>query len=173
VEKVMADMEKVKKGLECCMKSTEDNPFAECEHCPYNEISIAVQECRAVLSADALALLKEQEDIISNYKEVVENLLQQLQDIEKYMTPYGMVKDVKAYVELLKEQENTIIELQNAYNYLQTQFFEAQDKLLKEQEAVKPTIDEYGNKRCGSCGRKLQSISDPDLFCCKCGKPVL
>ena len=45
--------------------------------------------------------------------------------------------------------------------------------LLKEQEAVKPTIDEYGNKRCGSCGRKLQSIFDPDLFCRKCGKPVL
>lgn len=46
-------------------------------------------------------------------------------------------------------------------------------KLLKEQEAVQPTIDEYGNKRCGSCGHKLQSIADPDLFCCKCGKPVL
>lgn len=45
--------------------------------------------------------------------------------------------------------------------------------LLKEQEAVKPTIDEYGNKRCSYCGHKLQSIADPDLFCCKCGKPVL
>ena len=45
--------------------------------------------------------------------------------------------------------------------------------LLKEQKAVEPTIDEYGNKRCGSCGHKLQSIADPDLFCCKCGKPVL
>ena len=45
--------------------------------------------------------------------------------------------------------------------------------LLKEKEAVEPTIDEYGNKRCGSCGHKLQSIADPDLFCCKCGKPVL
>lgn len=45
--------------------------------------------------------------------------------------------------------------------------------LLKEQKAVEPTIDEYGNKRCGSCGHKLQSIADQDLFCCKCGKPVL
>ena len=53
------------------------------------------------------------------------------------------------------------------------QLKEKYDKLLKEQEAVKPTIDEYGNKRCGSCGIKLQSIADPDLFCCKCGKPVL
>lgn len=44
--------------------------------------------------------------------------------------------------------------------------------LLKEQEAIEPTIDEYGNKRCGSCGHKLQSIADPDLFCCKCGQAV-
>lgn len=57
----MIDREKVNKGLECCIKSTWNDPFAECEHCPYNEISIFVQECRAVLSADALALLKEQE----------------------------------------------------------------------------------------------------------------
>ena len=57
------DMEKVLKGLECCIKSTWDDPFAECEHCPYNEISIYVQECRAVLSADALTLLKEQEAV--------------------------------------------------------------------------------------------------------------
>ena len=32
---------------------------------------------------------------------------------------------------LLKEQDETIKELQNAYGYLQKQFFEAQDKLLK------------------------------------------
>ena len=36
---------------------------------------------------------------------------------------------------LLKEQDETIKELQNAYGYLQKQFFEAQDELLKEQEA--------------------------------------
>ena len=44
--------------------------------------------------------------------------------------------------------------------------------LLKEQEAVEPTIDKYGNKRCGNCGHKLQSIADMDLFCCKCGRQV-
>jgi hypothetical protein len=38
---------------------------------------------------------------------------------------------------LLKEQEGTISELQNAYGYLQKQFFEVQDELLKEQEADK------------------------------------
>lgn len=35
---------------------------------------------------------------------------------------------------MLKEQEHTINELQNAYEYLQKQFFEVQDKLLEEQE---------------------------------------
>lgn len=51
-----------------------------------------------------------------------------------------MFADVYA---LLKEQDETIKELQNAYGYLQKQFFEVQDKLLKEQEAVVPlTIDD-------------------------------
>ena len=57
----MIDMEKIKKGLECCKASTNDDPFRGCSECPYNDISISVQECRAVLSADALAMLKEQE----------------------------------------------------------------------------------------------------------------
>ena len=57
----MIDMEKIKKGLECCKASTNDDPFRGCSECPYNYISISVQECRAVLSADALAMLKEQE----------------------------------------------------------------------------------------------------------------
>ena len=57
----MKDAEQVKKGLECCMASTNDDPFQRCSECPYNDISISVQECRAVLSADALEQLKEQE----------------------------------------------------------------------------------------------------------------
>ena len=46
----------------------------------------------------------------------------------------------KVALELLKEQESTINELQNAYGYLQKQYFEAQDKLLKEQESEKKRI---------------------------------
>ena len=57
----MIDRENVKKGLECCKESTNDDPFYGCSECPYNYISISVQDCRAVLSADALELLKEQE----------------------------------------------------------------------------------------------------------------
>ena len=42
----------------------------------------------------------------------------------------------KAILDLLKEQEGTINELQNAYGYLQKHFFEVQDKLLKEQPEI-------------------------------------
>ena len=45
---------------------------------------------------------------------------------------------------LLKEQKETIDELQNAYGYLQKLFFETQDKLLKEQEET---------ELCDRCGR--------------------
>ncbi len=58
---LLIDKEKVKKGLECCKACTNDDPFQRCSECPYNDISISVQDCRAVLSADALELLKEHE----------------------------------------------------------------------------------------------------------------
>ena len=53
----MVDIEKVKKGLECCKECTKEDPFQRCGDCPYNEESIFIQDCRAVLSADALELL--------------------------------------------------------------------------------------------------------------------
>jgi len=59
----MVDMEKVKKGLKCCKESTNEDPFRGCSECPYNYIIISVQDCRSVLSADALELLKEQEAV--------------------------------------------------------------------------------------------------------------
>ena len=50
--------EKVIQGLECCRKSTGEDPFSGCEECPYNEISISMQDCRAVLCSDALDLIR-------------------------------------------------------------------------------------------------------------------
>ena len=55
----MIDTKKVMKGLECCTECTNDDPFQRCDECPYNDISISVQDCRAVLSAEALELIKE------------------------------------------------------------------------------------------------------------------
>ena len=59
----MTDREKVIKGLECCKESTEDDPFQMCGECPYGDISLFVQDCRAILSEDALKLLKGQEAV--------------------------------------------------------------------------------------------------------------
>ena len=50
-------IERVMKGLECCAACTNEDPFQRCDECPYNE-SISVQECRAVLSQEALHLIK-------------------------------------------------------------------------------------------------------------------
>ena len=49
---------KVRKGLECCARCTNDNPFDGCDECPYNEISVSVQECRSVLCMNALEMMK-------------------------------------------------------------------------------------------------------------------
>ena len=57
--KLMEKLEKVKKGLKCCMANTPDDPFQKCEECPYNEISIAVEDCRAVLSRESLEVITE------------------------------------------------------------------------------------------------------------------
>ena len=79
---------------------------------------------------------------------------------------------------LLKEQEGTINELQNAYGYLQKQFFEAQDKLLKEQDAVEPYITGSGESfetaetwwyACGNCN---EALDVNDKYCRHCGKPI-
>ena len=83
---------------------------------------------------------------------------------------------LKEILTLLKEQESTINELQNAYGYLQKQFFEAQDELLKEREAIKPTINEYGEAYC-ICGENVGIIpSNKNLpsirskYCSECGR---
>ena len=54
----MEKLQKVMDGLECCRKSTNEDPFQKCSECPYNDISISVQDCRAVLCEDALEVLK-------------------------------------------------------------------------------------------------------------------
>lgn len=60
----MPELRKTIKGLECCRQSTNEDPFQKCGECPYNE-SISVQDCRAVLSTDALDLLKDYKDCVN------------------------------------------------------------------------------------------------------------
>ena len=54
----MPNLEKTLKGLECCKKLSAEDPFSGCNECPYNEVSVAVEDCRAVLCADALEILR-------------------------------------------------------------------------------------------------------------------
>ena len=45
------------KGLECCRKNTDEDPFVGCVGCPY-DTTISAQECRSVLASDALELIR-------------------------------------------------------------------------------------------------------------------
>lgn len=90
----MVDAEKVIKGLECCKECTQDDPFQLCDECPYNDISIVVQDCRAVLSAEALELLKE--PIESDQVEVIKE-----QDPAKPVTS----EDMEKIIDMLKNAE--------------------------------------------------------------------
>jgi hypothetical protein len=51
-------MQDLARGLECCKACTNEDPFQRCNECPYNDISISVQDCRAVLCADALEAIR-------------------------------------------------------------------------------------------------------------------
>ena len=51
--------EKVMKGNVCCMASTSDDPFQSCDGCPYNDISVSMQDCRSVLCRETLEVLME------------------------------------------------------------------------------------------------------------------
>ena len=54
----MVDEKKVRLGLSCCMDSMKDDPFHSCPKCPYNTVDVAVQDCRRVLSREALELIE-------------------------------------------------------------------------------------------------------------------
>ena len=70
---------------------------------------------------------------------------------------------------LLKKQDEIIKELQNAYGYLQDQFFDTQDKLLKEQEAIEPRVS-TAEQRCGHCNKVIEM--DGWQSCPWCGKRI-
>ena len=50
----MADLEKVIRGLECCVIADWD-----CTKCPYGNPGTPLKECHDKMLADALALLRE------------------------------------------------------------------------------------------------------------------
>ena len=109
--------------------------------CPYGDEGETFN-CRSKLMADALNLLKEQD-------------------------------------ELLHKKQKDIDRLCNEISGWKHKFH---DNLLKEQEAVKPVIDEQTGRiwLCGKCGSYVgfedNDPHDPnefDKFCRNCGRPVL
>ena len=63
----MAEIEKVKKGLRYCQVDENDD-LEECAKCPYNEISLIVQECRTQMDRDALEVIKALEEQLKTQK---------------------------------------------------------------------------------------------------------
>jgi len=81
---------------------------------------------------------------MANRENVVKGLEQFKADFKPFCGNGADWARVDDAIDLLKEQEGMIKELQNAYGYLQKQFFDAQDKLLKEQEKKKFFVDSDG-----------------------------
>lgn len=65
IEKMMPDLEKVIRGLECCA-----NEIPCIEKCPYNELGDSWHDCVPHLAADALELLKAQEPKLLTIEEI-------------------------------------------------------------------------------------------------------
>ena len=65
----MADLEKVIRGLECCITCDPDGS-RECKKCPYRRKGITNEPCFNALHADALALLKEHEARVMTLEEL-------------------------------------------------------------------------------------------------------
>ena len=98
------------------------------------------------IAENAIAMLNKQKETINDLTDTIRQLNQHIKDLSEYMTPYGMVKDVKAYCELLKEHEAKPVEVCG-------QMF-----------TVK-----YGH--CPKCGKGIDSDAYPQ-WCGFCGQEV-
>jgi len=133
------DREKVVKGLECC------KTYATCNECPYNGEE---QNCNS-LRREALALIKEQQELIDTDKE----------ELQKRCDELG--KELNDAVELIRKKNERI------------------EKLLKQKETQKFFVDESGKitplpvvVRCKDCHYRgleerpiLCQVMADDWFC--------
>lgn len=95
----MADREKVIKGLECCtMECTYEHPF-RCKGCPYSQDDAP---CEALpVKRDALALLKEQDDLgaeLTNAVELIHKKNERIKELlkeQEAVTPYIDIDEAK------------------------------------------------------------------------------
>ena len=118
----------------------------------------------------------------------MENVINGLNDIGGFIAgrigfeqARNFLRTIDETVVLLKEQEDLGTELTNAVELIHKKN-ERIEKLLKEQEAVKPVLDEQTGRiwLCGKCGTYVgfedNDPHDPnefDKYCRECGRPVL
>ena len=153
------DREKVIKGLECHEKGARG-----CQHdCPYgNEYS-----CQIVLCHDALAMLKEQDELLHKKQCDINKLCLEVSEWKhKY---HDTSKEQETMMQCIKGKCRICIHCANCDV--------DENGLLKEQEAVKPVLDEQTGRiwLCGKCGSYV-GFHDPnefDKYCRDCGTPVL
>ena len=166
----MIDREKVKKALERCLicdisvvaPEEAQKAYRECEY------TVGLYCGQKKVLQDTVGLLKEQEETINDLTDTIRQLNQHIKDLSEYMTPYGVVKDVKAYNELVKEKEDLGKELINAVELIRKKNKRI-EKLLIEQEAVEPRVSSV-EQRCGNCNKVIEM--DGWKSCPWCGKPI-
>ena len=138
----MLDNDKILKGLECCQISMlEADPFAKCQDCPYHGISVYVNECRSVLSKDALELLKKRGKIRFNYSKLLK-----------------IMDETSAFQErAIKAQEHAIAVLEAN-----------KDRLKNGHWITKRTDVHDGEWYCDQCGYE-PTLFENTPYCPKCG----
>ena len=72
----MTEFERVQKGLECCAVLDSINGKDRCNECPYNKISINVDDCRRVLNKEALEILKDLKEENENLKQTLQSIIE-------------------------------------------------------------------------------------------------
>lgn len=80
------DREKVIKGLECCTRYEVGKQLNNCLDCPYVEpIGFNQFRCKSQeMKEDALALLKEQEELIEQYKHACKSCKSRLEGVKPF-----------------------------------------------------------------------------------------
>lgn len=172
------DREKVKKGLECCL--TLDSPCGDCPYYSYEDIQEL--DCERNLRHDARALLKEQDELLRKLQKDKDKLCldvsewkHKFHDAPPKFVSQGVVDQI------CWERDTALSQLEQIGKGLGSKMDDIV-ALLKEQEAVKPVLDEQTGRiwLCGKCGMYVgfedNDPHDPnefDKYCRECGRPVL
>ena len=144
----MADREKVIKAIEGCINISDYCNVCDYDGCVFNHGS-----CEKDLLADALELLKEQEDLGTELTNAVELIHKKNERIEK----------------LLKEQEHK----DRMFHALEDDWKRLKELLKEQEEVVHPEpsceMTYITDCCCDLCG--VQLIRE-DIFCRCCGKRI-